>query len=90
MPRFISNSLRTVVDLIVLSIAFWLAYLLRFEFQIPQVVLTEMSWAWPFAVLLQYAGLMAWGVPRMAWRYVSMFDMVRVGVAILSSTVVLI
>ena len=57
MPRFISNSLRIALDLLVLSIAYWLAFLFRFEFAAP--ARPRMRPAGHLAVrviLVQYAG----------------------------------
>src|SRR4051794_32387230 len=82
MPRFLNGSLRTVLDVTVLSLAYWLAFLFRFELQIPVVGLKAFLVSWPYVVLLQYAGLAMFGVPRMAWRYVNMRDTLRITVSV--------
>jgi FlaA1/EpsC-like NDP-sugar epimerase len=90
MPRLLSTSLRTTLDLAVLSLAFWLAFLFRFEFQIPRAGLHVLLFNWPYVILLQYIGLALFGVPKMAWRYINIRDTIRVGVAVCTSTALLI
>src|SRR3569833_757680 len=73
---------RTLLDITVLSLAYWLAFLFRFELQIPAVGLRAFLLSWPYVVELQFSGLAVFGLPRMAWRYVSMGDTVRISVAV--------
>jgi FlaA1/EpsC-like NDP-sugar epimerase len=89
MPRFISKSLRTSLDFVVLSLAMWLAFLFRFEFTLGPTPLRIALFYWPIVVLVHYAGLAVFGVPRMSWRYLNMRDAVRVVVAVAVSAVVL-
>src|SRR3954471_7502844 len=84
MPRFLGRSIRMVFDLGVMSLAYWLAWLFRFEFQIPLVALKVAALTWPCVVGLQYATLLGFGVERIAWRYINMRDAMR----ILSATVI--
>jgi FlaA1/EpsC-like NDP-sugar epimerase len=90
MPRLVKRSLQVVLDLLVVSIAYWLAFLFRFEFQLPEQVAELFLINWPVVVLVHYAGLALFGVPRMAWRYMSMHDMWRVLLAVAMSTTVLV
>src|SRR3569623_484833 len=89
MITFLDRSLRTVLDIAVLSIAYWLAFLFRFELQITHAGAGVLFVSWPYVIALQYAALAAWGIPRMAWRYVSMVDTMHVFIAMASSGVVL-
>ena len=89
MPRLVLT-FRAALDLAVLSIAFWLAYLFRFEFQIPQIVLAGMWVYWIAVVAVQYAALVGFGVTRMSWRYLYMRDAVHAFVALAVPTVVLV
>ena len=89
MFTFLDRSLRTVLDIAVLSIAYWLAFLFRFELQITHAGAGVLFVSWPYVIALQYAALAAWGIPRMAWRYVSMVDTMRVFIAMACSGVVL-
>jgi len=88
--RFFARSLQIVLDSTALSIAFWLAFLFRFEFDIPAVELKRLLLNWPYVIALQYAGLWLFGVPRLSWRYMMMRDAVRIGLSITASTVVLV
>jgi FlaA1/EpsC-like NDP-sugar epimerase len=90
MPRLFARSLQITLDSVVLSIAFWLAFLFRFEFQIPASQLKLVLISWPYVVGLQYVGLWAFAVPLMSWRYMTMRDTVRVLLSVSASTAVLI
>ncbi|CAN5720870.1 nucleoside-diphosphate sugar epimerase/dehydratase [soil metagenome] len=90
MPRFFARSLQITLDSVVLSIAFWLAFLFRFEFQIPASQLKLVLISWPYVIALQYAGLWAFDVPLMSWRYMTMRDTVRVLLSVMASTTVLV
>ncbi len=86
MPRFLARSLQIVLDCSVLSIAYWLAFLFRFEFVLPSSQLKLILVNWPYVILVHYLALYAFGVPRVAWRYMTMRDAARVTFAMTSST----
>ncbi|MCI0573633.1 MAG: polysaccharide biosynthesis protein, partial [Myxococcaceae bacterium] len=65
-------------DLTILSIALWGACFLRFDWHIPTPFLVRLMLAWPYIVALQYGALAAFGVPRFAWSYVGLREVVRV------------
>lgn len=88
MPRVVLT-FRVLVDLAVMSAAFWLAYLFRFEFRIPSLVLHGCLVYWPLVVALQYGGLVTFRVTRLSWRYLNMRDAVRVFVAVTVPTSIL-
>jgi FlaA1/EpsC-like NDP-sugar epimerase len=90
MPRFLARSLQVALDLTVLSLAYWFAFLFRFEFAIPRTIMPLVLIAWPLVATTYYAGLIVFGVPRMAWRYMTMRDALRIGIACVLSTVVLV
>jgi len=89
MPRFFRRSLQVVFDLAVLSSAYWLGFLFRFEFSIPSAWFATSLVGWPYVVLIEYAMISALGVPRYAWRYISMRETARIAVAIALATVIL-
>jgi FlaA1/EpsC-like NDP-sugar epimerase len=60
------------LDLLILTASFLLAYLLRFEFVIPEKVLFEAFVQLPYVVLIQVVALALAGVYRFIWRYVGM------------------
>src|SRR5262249_49168167 len=90
MPRYLTRGLQVALDFGVLSLAFWFGFLFRFEFQMPE------SWGgvavvcWPYVILLQYGVLVAFGVPRFSWRYVSMRESLRIAVALFASTALMV
>jgi FlaA1/EpsC-like NDP-sugar epimerase len=90
MPRLVKRSLQLALDLGVLSLAYWLAFLFRFEFAIPATVNDLLLLNWPYVVLVHYIALTAFGVPRMAWRYMNMRDALWVLTAVAASTAVLV
>jgi len=65
-----------------LSIAYWLAFLFRFEFSIPSKWFHVLLVTWPYVLILQYAAMTGLGVPRMSWRYISIGDVTRVLAAV--------
>jgi FlaA1/EpsC-like NDP-sugar epimerase len=90
MPRFLNRGLTVVLDAAVLSLAYWMAWLFRMEFQVEAPYRDVILVTWPYVILLQYGFLAAFGVPRMSWRYVSMRDAARVLCAGAASTAVLV
>ncbi len=90
MPRYLTRSLQAFLDVVVLSVAFWLSFGFRFEFALPQSWATVALFAWPYVVALEYGALVFAGVTRASWRYISLRDTARVGFAIASATAVLV
>lgn len=89
MGRLISRSSQTVIDLGVLSLAFWLAFMLRFDWELPMQMLKRAAFTWPYVVLFQYGVMWLWGVPRLSWRYVSLRESLRIAYALGSASLVL-
>jgi FlaA1/EpsC-like NDP-sugar epimerase len=89
MPRFLSGSFRIAFDIAVMSLAYWVSWLLRFEFAIPDVALDVAVLTWPCAVALQYTVIALFSVPRMAWRYIGIRDVQRVLVASATGSAIL-
>ena len=78
MVRYARKSTQVLIDLVVLSLALWIAFAVRFEGEIPTPMLHRLLVVWPAVVALQY-GVLAWfGVPRFAWRYVGLREAVQV------------
>src|SRR4051812_23355513 len=87
--RILNRSFQTALDILILSLAYWLAFLFRFEFSIPPAWLRVLLTTWPYVVLLHYVGLVVFGVPRMSWRYISIGDVARISIAVTASTALL-
>jgi FlaA1/EpsC-like NDP-sugar epimerase len=78
MPRLLARGLQVVFDGVVLSLAYWFAFLFRFEFEIPSSLTKLFLINWPYVLGVQYAALSVFRIPRVAWRYVGIADTVRV------------
>jgi FlaA1/EpsC-like NDP-sugar epimerase len=57
-----------------LTLAFVLSYLLRFEFRIPEPQVHNMLVQLPLVLLLQYGAMQVFGVYGFVWRYVGMTE----------------
>jgi len=90
MPRFFRQSAQAAFDLAVLSAAYWLAFLFRFEFSLPSAWVMPSLLGWPYVVLIEYVVLTALGVPRMSWRYISIREAARIALAAMFATSILI
>ena len=76
-------------DVMILCGAFFLAYLLRFDFQIDEYHLNNALNQLPFVVLVQFAALFLVGAYSIIWRYVSLEDIKAFLKAALISGVIL-
>ncbi len=75
--RYLTRNVQFALDLTVLLSGFVLAYLLRFDFEIPRnfyrPLLTQIS----FVVLIQFAALALGGVYTFIWRYIGLAEVKR-------------
>jgi FlaA1/EpsC-like NDP-sugar epimerase len=62
------------MDLLTLLAAFWLAYVLRFDFAIPGPIAEQALRQTPYVVAIQFAALAAAGVYNFVWRFVGMSE----------------
>jgi FlaA1/EpsC-like NDP-sugar epimerase len=86
MPKLLARALPIILDTTALSIAFWLAFLFRFEFAIPKPELKILLVNWPYMIAVQYASNWMFGVPQLSWRYMMMRDAIRIGISVTVST----
>lgn len=89
MNRLFAKSTQVAVDLGVLTLAYVAAFLLRFDWTPPSSMVQRLILSLPYVVGLEYLLLMAFGVPRFAWRYVGLRESVRILMATGASTLVL-
>jgi FlaA1/EpsC-like NDP-sugar epimerase len=73
--RRVIRAFQCFLDLFVLATAFLAAYMLRFEFHIPDSQLSEAIWQLPYVVLLQFVTLAMVGVYSFIWRYIGMAEL---------------
>ena len=88
--RIFNRTSQISVDAMVLALAYGLAYVVRFEGDIPEVMLRTLAWTLPYVVVLYYGSIVVFGVHRLAWRYIGLRDMWRIGLAVGASTLVMI
>ncbi|MDX6711427.1 MAG: hypothetical protein QOH96_2443 [Blastocatellia bacterium] len=75
--RKLYKLLQLLLDLSLLIVAFYLAYLLRFDFRIPEKELISFSVQLPLVVLLQLGILYLCGVYKFIWRYIGLAEIKR-------------
>jgi len=76
--RLIQSGTKLVADLAVLSLAYWLAFLLRFEMDLGLRMVKLLFFTWPYVVVLQYVVLVFFHVHRFAWSYVGLREAYRI------------
>ena len=73
--RLLNRPVQFALDLVMLALAFVLAYALRFEFVIPTEHVERMIVQLPLVLLLQFGCLQLFGVYSFVWRYVGMAEL---------------
>jgi FlaA1/EpsC-like NDP-sugar epimerase len=81
---------QVVIDLLALSAAFAVAFVIRFDGDPPAPMLMRMVLTGPYAVLIEYAVLFGLGVHRLSWRYIGLPDTRRIFLACLSGSSILV
>jgi FlaA1/EpsC-like NDP-sugar epimerase len=71
---FLRRPIQFLADVIVLCGSFFLAYLLRFDFNLTEYYLDNALNQLPFVVLVQFSVLFLIGAYSILWRYVSLED----------------
>jgi FlaA1/EpsC-like NDP-sugar epimerase len=90
MSRLFAQSARIFADLAVLSAAYWLAFLARFEFGLAFMYVKLLFFTWPYVVIFQYLVLVLFRVPAFSWRYVGVREAQRIFLALAVATAVLV
>jgi FlaA1/EpsC-like NDP-sugar epimerase len=80
---------RITLDLVVLALALWLAFAVRFDWEIPVEWIRRMLLIMPWVLLSQYLGLVIFDVPRASWQYFGFLELGRMAAAIACSGVLL-
>jgi FlaA1/EpsC-like NDP-sugar epimerase len=87
---FLRRPFQFLADVAVLAGAFFLAYLLRFDFRLDEYYFNNALNQLPFVVLVQFASLFLVGAYSIIWRYVSFEDIKSFLKAALASGVFLV
>lgn len=81
---------RTIIafthDFVAVGVAWWIAYLFRFNFDIPSSVSVVLISILPWIVLTQTSFFLWLGLYRGVWRYASLPDVKRIVIAVLMGT----
>lgn len=77
-------------DVVMAGLAWFLAYLLRFNFDIPISFLDSFTETLPWVVSLQAASFMTFGLYRGVWRFASVADLKRIILTVGTSAIVII
>jgi FlaA1/EpsC-like NDP-sugar epimerase len=72
--RLLNRRIQFIIDLVALIVAFVLAYLLRFDFDVPRDNWLAALRQLPYVVLLQFGALALAGVYAFIWRYIGMAE----------------
>ncbi len=72
--RLMNRPGQFVLDLAVLSSAFLLSYVLRFEFEVPPRELHNLAIQVPLVLLLQFGAMQIFGIYTFMWRYIGMAE----------------
>ena len=74
-PLVLTRRVQFLLDLVVLVAAFLLAYLLRFEFEIPDPWWDRAVIQLPAVVMIQFSTLLLTGIYSFVWRYVGLREL---------------
>lgn len=74
-------------DFAAVALAWWFAYLFRYNFQIPPLEFGFLLKILPWIVVIQGSFFVWWGLYRGLWRYASLPDLKRIFIAVLTGTV---
>jgi FlaA1/EpsC-like NDP-sugar epimerase len=72
--RHLRREVQYLLDIAVLLSAFGLAYLLRFDFAVPETQLHRALVQLPAVLLIQFCVVLVSGIYRFVWRYVGMAE----------------
>ncbi|REJ76351.1 MAG: polysaccharide biosynthesis protein [Acidobacteria bacterium] len=86
---YLRRPVQLLADVTILGAAFYFAYLLRFDFNIPENYQGYAINQLPFVVLIQFASLMFVGAYSIIWRYISLEDIKSFLKAALISSIIL-
>ena len=78
--------LEVVLDFVVISFAYYLAFALRYEFRLNEYLLQLFLSSLPVVIAATYAAFLLFGIYRSLWRYTELEDVVRMAQAALCAT----
>ena len=70
----LTRQMQFLLDIVVLSVAFFLAYLIRFDFTFQELWFFPALTQFPYVVLIQFAVLIFTGIYAFVWKYVGLSE----------------
>jgi FlaA1/EpsC-like NDP-sugar epimerase len=89
MSRTVMRTAQVAADVVVLALAYWLAFMARFDGELPLQMWKRLLFTWPYVVGCELAAMYLFSVPRFAWRYVGLREATRAAGALLVAAVAL-
>ncbi|MCJ7720896.1 polysaccharide biosynthesis protein [Candidatus Bathyarchaeota archaeon] len=77
--------IKFVNDILAIILAWWFAYLFRFNFEISPLYLASLEETLPWVIPIQAASFFWFGLYREVWRYVSLHDLRTILYAVLTA-----
>ena len=77
-----ARAITRIIDVCVLSFAFWLSFFLRFDGEIPPRYIEQALFVWPYVVIAQCLALVVFRTMSYAWKYVGLREAVRIFAAL--------
>jgi len=90
MRRLALRTTQVLIDLAVLALALSAAFAVRFDGNLDGDMQKRLVLTLPYIVGFQYLVLLAFGVPKFVWSYVSLREIRLIGVALAASAAVLV
>ncbi len=84
-----ATAAKPLIDAAVVSAAYWLGIMLRFEGAVPQPLLGALTRAWPIVLVARLATLHAADAYRSSWRYMGLREVARTLQALVAGTLFL-
>ena len=78
--------LEVILDCLVIAFAYYLAFALRFDFYLSDSLMIHYLTSLPIVLTGTYVGFFLFGIYRGLWRYTGLEDLVRIGKAVASAT----
>lgn len=78
-----SRTSQALVDIAILSLAYWFAFLLRFEGDLPKSMFKVLIISWPYVVGLKYLLMVRYGITKFSWRFIGLREINRIFMCLL-------
>jgi FlaA1/EpsC-like NDP-sugar epimerase len=87
--KLVSRTTQGILDIAILSLAYWAAFFLRFDVHLPFHMWKRLLFTWPYVVSFEFAVMTLFAVPRFSWRHMGLRESIRVLWAVSAFTLAL-